>query len=137
DTGDVCVNYDKAWFEKKGVTPPETLDDLVEPQYKDLLVVENASTSSPGLGFLLGTAAKYGDDGGEGYWKKLKANGGKGVDGWEQAYNEEFSGSAGGKEAQPDRPLVVSYASSPPAAVIYADPKPDTAPTGVPEGTCL
>ncbi|NED22722.1 thiamine ABC transporter substrate-binding protein [Streptomyces sp. SID9913] len=137
DTGDVCVNYDKAWFEKKGVTPPETLDDLVEPQYKDLLVVENASTSSPGLGFLLGTAAKYGDDGWEGYWKKLKANGVKVVDGWEQAYNEEFSGSAGGKEAKADRPLVVSYASSPPAEVIYADPKPDTAPTGVAEGTCF
>lgn len=137
DTGDVCVNYDKAWFEKKGVTPPETLDDLVEPEYKDLLVVENASTSSPGLGFLLGTAAKYGDDGWEGYWKKLKANGVKVVDGWEQAYNEEFSGSAGGKEAKADRPLVVSYASSPPAEVIYADPKPDTAPTGVAEGTCF
>src|SRR5690606_22354327 len=80
---------------------------------------------------------KYGDDGWEGYWKKLKANGVKVVDGWEQAYNEEFSGSAGGKEAKADRPLVVSYASSPPAEVIYADPKPDTAPTGVAEGTCF
>ncbi|MDU0300340.1 thiamine ABC transporter substrate-binding protein [Streptomyces sp. NPDC096538] len=137
DTGDVCVNYDKAWFRKKGLTPPKTLDDLVEPAYKDLLVVENAATSSPGLGFLLGTAAKYGDDGWQDYWKKLKANGVKVVDGWEQAYNEEFSGSAGGKQAKADRPLVVSYASSPPAEVIYADPKPDTAPTGVAEGTCF
>ena len=67
----------------------------------------------------------------QGYWKKLKANGVKVVDGWEQAYNEEFSGSAGGKKAKADRPLVVSYASSPPAEVIYADPKPTTAPTGV------
>ncbi|MFI8207024.1 thiamine ABC transporter substrate binding subunit [Streptomyces sp. NPDC085937] len=137
DTGDVCVNYDKAWFEDKGLTPPKSLDDLVKPAYKDLLVVENAATSSPGLGFLLGTAAKYGDEGWRDYWKKLRANGVKVVDGWEQAYNEEFSGSAGGKEAKADRPLVVSYASSPPAEVIYADPKPDTAPTGVAEGTCF
>ncbi|MEU5508362.1 thiamine ABC transporter substrate-binding protein [Streptomyces fungicidicus] len=137
DSGDVCVNYDKAWFDEHGLTPPKSLDDLVKPEYKDLLVTENASTSSPGLSFLLGTAAKYGDEGWQDYWKKLKANGVKVVDGWEQAYNEEFSGSAGGKKAKADRPLVVSYASSPPAEVIYADPKPATAPTGVAEGTCF
>ncbi|MEV0691055.1 thiamine ABC transporter substrate-binding protein [Streptomyces sp. NPDC050388] len=137
DTGDVCVNYDKEWFSERDLTPPKTFDDLIKPEYKDLLVVENASTSSPGLGFLLGTAAKYGDEGWTDYWKKLKANGVKVVDGWEQAYNEEFSGSAGGKQAGGDRPLVVSYASSPPAEVIYADPQPTTAPTGVADGTCF
>jgi len=137
DTGDICVNYDKQWFEKKKLTPPRTFDDLVKPEYKNLLVTENASTSSPGLGFLLGTAAEYGDDGWPGYWKKLKANGVKVVDGWEQAYYEEFSGSAGGKEAGADRPLVVSYASSPPAEVVYAKSEPKTAPTGVAEGTCF
>jgi len=137
DSGDVCVNYDKAYFSERKLAPPTSFDDLVKPAYKDLLVTENASTSSPGLGFLLGTAAKYGDTGWEGYWKKLKANGVKVVDGWEQAYNEEFSGSAGGRKAKGDRPLVVSYASSPPAEVIYADPKPKTAPTGVADGTCF
>ncbi|MET9456988.1 thiamine ABC transporter substrate-binding protein [Streptomyces canus] len=137
DTGDICVNYDKAYFTEHKLQPPTSYDDLIKPAYKNLLVTENASTSSPGLGFLLGSAAKYGDDGWEGYWKKLKANGVKVVDGWEQAYNEEFSGSAGGKKAKADRPLVVSYASSPPAEVIYADPKPTTAPTGVAQGTCF
>ncbi|MGC0329237.1 thiamine transport system substrate-binding protein [Streptomyces sp. SAI-170] len=137
DFGDICVNYDKQYFADHKLTPPASLDDLVEPAYKNLLVTENASTSSPGLGFLLGTAAKYGDDGWPDYWKKLKANGVKVVDGWEQAYNEEFSGSAGGKKAKADRPLVVSYASSPPAEVIFADPRPKTAPTGVAEGTCF
>ncbi|MGP4052653.1 thiamine ABC transporter substrate-binding protein [Streptomyces sp. 2A115] len=137
DSGDICVNYDKAYFTKNKLTPPQSFDDLVKPEYKNLLVTENASTSSPGLGFLLGTAAKYGDDGWEDYWKKLRANGVKVVDGWEQAYNEEFSGSAGGKKAKADRPLVVSYASSPPAEVIYADPKPKTAPTGVAADTCF
>ncbi|MEJ8671330.1 thiamine ABC transporter substrate-binding protein [Streptomyces sp. MS1.AVA.1] len=137
DTGDICVNYDKAYFSKHKLAPPTSFDDLIKPEYKNLLVTENASASSPGLGFLLGTAAKYGDDGWQDYWKKLKANGVKVVDGWEQAYNEEFSGSAGGKKAKGDRPLVVSYASSPPAEVIYADPKPTTAPTGVATGTCF
>ncbi|USQ83751.1 thiamine ABC transporter substrate-binding protein [Streptomyces phaeoluteigriseus] len=137
DYGDICVNYDKKYFADRKLAPPVTFDDLVKPAYKDLLVTENASTSSPGLGFLLGTAARYGDDGWEGYWKKLRANGVKVVDGWEQAYNEEFSGSAGGRKAGADRPLVVSYASSPPAEVIYGDPKPTTAPTGVATGTCF
>jgi thiamine transport system substrate-binding protein len=137
DTGDICVNYDKKYFADHKLDPPRSFDDLVKPQYKNLLVTENASTSSPGLGFLLGTAAKYGDEGWQDYWKKLKANGVKVVDGWEQAYNEEFSGSAGGKKAKGDRPLVVSYASSPPVEVVYADPKPTTAPTGVAQGTCF
>ncbi|MGW7499271.1 thiamine ABC transporter substrate-binding protein [Streptomyces luteogriseus] len=137
DTGDICVNYDKKYFADHDLEPPKSFDDLVKPQYKNLLVTENASASSPGLGFMLGTAAEYGDTGWEGYWKKLKANGVKVVDGWEQAYNEEFSGSSSGKKAKGDRPLVVSYASSPPAEVLYTKPKPATAPTGVAEGTCF
>ncbi|MGW8064430.1 thiamine ABC transporter substrate-binding protein [Streptomyces ziwulingensis] len=137
DTGDVCVNYDKAYFSERGLTPPDSFDDLTEPAYRNLLVTENAGSSSPGLGFLLGTAARYGDDGWQDYWKKLEANGVKVVDSWEQAYNEEFSGSSGGRKAKGDRPLVVSYASSPPAEVIYADPQPATAPTGVARGTCF
>ena len=88
DTGDICVNYDKKYFADKKLAPPQTFDDLTKPAYKNLLVTENAATSSPGLGFLLGTVGKYGEDGWQDYWKKLKANGVKVVDGWEQAYNE-------------------------------------------------
>ncbi|MQT03907.1 thiamine ABC transporter substrate-binding protein [Streptomyces jumonjinensis] len=137
DTGDVCVNYDKKYFADKKLAPPKTFDDLLKPAYKDMLVVENAATSSPGLGFVLGTVAEYGEQGWQGYWKKLKDNGVKVVDGWEEAYNEEFSGSAGGRKAKADRPLVVSYASSPPVEVLYADPQPKEAPTGVATGTCF
>ncbi|MEW2513512.1 thiamine ABC transporter substrate-binding protein [Streptomyces sp. NPDC046870] len=137
DTGDICVNYDKAWFSAHKLTPPQSFADLAEPAYKNLLVTENAATSSPGLGFLLGSAARFGDDGWQDYWKKLKANGVKVVDGWEQAYYQEFSGSSEGKKAGGDRPLVVSYASSPPAEVIYAKKRPATAPTGVSYGTCF
>ncbi|MEU3375409.1 thiamine ABC transporter substrate-binding protein [Streptomyces sp. NPDC006660] len=137
DTGDICVNYDKKYFADKKLSPPQSFDDLIKPEYKNLLVTENVATSSPGLGFLLGSVATYGDAGWQDYWKKLKANGVKVDDGWEQAYNTDFSGSAGGKKAKGDRPLVVSYASSPPAEVIYADPKPAEAPTGVATGTCF
>ncbi|MEU3605862.1 thiamine ABC transporter substrate-binding protein [Streptomyces sp. NPDC035033] len=137
DTGDICVNYDKKYFADKKLAPPQTFDDLAKPEYKDLLVVENPERSSPGLGFLLGTIAEYGDEGWQDYWSKLKANGVKTVDSWELAYNQEFSGSAGGKEAKGDRPLVVSYASSPPVEVLYADPRPKEAPTGVSAGTCF
>lgn len=137
DTGDICVNYDKKYFADKKLAPPKTFADLTKPAYKDLLVVENAATSSPGLGFLLGTVGTFGESGWQDYWKKLDANGVKVVDGWEQAYNEEFSGSAGGKKAGADRPLVVSYASSPPVEVLYAEPQPAEAPTGVATGTCF
>ncbi|KIE23773.1 ABC transporter substrate-binding protein [Streptomyces sp. MUSC 125] len=137
DTGDICVNYDKAYFSKHKLTPPQSFADLAKPEYKNLLVTENAATSSPGLGFLLGSAAKFGDQGWPDYWKKLKANGVKVVDGWEQAYYQEFSGSSEGKKAGGDRPLVVSYASSPPAEVIFAKKRPSTAPTGVAYGTCF
>jgi thiamine transport system substrate-binding protein len=137
DYGDICVNYDKKYFADHHLTPPHSFADLAKPEYKNLLVTENAATSSPGLGFLLGSAAQFGDNGWQGYWKKLKANGVKVVDGWEQAYYQEFSGSSEGKKAGGDRPLVVSYASSPPAEVIYAKKRPGTAPTGVSYGTCF
>ncbi|MGP4002812.1 thiamine ABC transporter substrate-binding protein [Streptomyces sp. 8N706] len=136
DTGDICVNYDRKYFADKKLAPPRTFDDLVKPRYRNLLVTENAATSSPGLAFVLATAAKYGDDGWRGYWKKLKANGVEVVDGWEQAYNDRFSGSAGGK-GKGDKPLVVSYASSPSAEVVNLKPRPEKAPTGVATGTCF
>lgn len=126
DYGDVCVNYDKLWFEDKGIAPPSTLADLTKAAYKDLLVVQNPATASPGLAFLLATIAQLGEDGWQQYWTDLRANGVKVVNGWTEAYNSEFSGSAG----KGPRPLVVSYASSPPAEVVFApDPKPIEAPT--------
>ncbi len=131
DYGDVCVNYDIGWYEEHGLEPPSNLADLADERYADQLVVENPATSSPGLAFLLATIAEYGDDW-RGYWERLRDNGVAVVDDWEQAYNEEFSWVGGGS-----RPLVVSYGSSPPAEVIYADPRPDDAPTGVIESSCF
>lgn len=133
DFGDVCVNYDVAALEADGIAPPETLDDLLDPRFEDKLVVENPITSSPGLAFLLGTIGAKGD-GWRDYWSALRANGVKVVDDWDAAYYAEFTRAGG------DRPLVVSYASSPPVEVLYADPALPAgapAPTGVAAGTCF
>ncbi|MGE0817741.1 MAG: thiamine ABC transporter substrate binding subunit [Candidatus Nanopelagicales bacterium] len=133
DYGDVCLNIDGSWFADKGIPVPTSLDQLTEPQYKDLLVVENAATSSPGLAFLLATIATYGEDGYQDYWGKLRANGVKVVNGWTEAYEGEYT--AGGKGS---RPIVVSYASSPPAEIVYAsDPKPDKPFSSVMESSCF
>ena len=133
DQGDVCVNYDIGWFTKHHITPPSTLDDLVKPEYKNLLVVEDVTASSPGLAFLLATVAAKGD-GWQQYWKALRTNGVEVSDSWDTAYYQRFSGAAGSKG---DKPLVVSYATSPPAEVIFADPPRTDAPTAVATGTCF
>ena len=133
DSGDVCINYDIAWFKTHNIAPPLTLDALTNKQYANLLVVPSALSSSPGLAFLMATIAEFGDDGWQQYWKSLRDNGVMVVDGWTQAYNTEFSGAAG----KGDRPIVVSYSSSPPAEVIFADPPVDTAPTAVASLTCF
>ena len=133
DRGDVCLNYDKAWYADRNIPPPRTLGDLTLQRYRDQLVVENPATSTPGLAFMLATIAEFGEKW-QGYWRKLRANGVLAVDGWEDAYYTRFSGAAGSKG---DRPIVVSYASSPPAEVIFGKPRPTTAPTGVVESTCF
>jgi len=134
DHGEVCLNYDKAWFADRGLEPPGSLDDLAHPRYEGLLVVENPATSTPGLAFLLATVARFGEGGWQEFWRSLRANDVLVVDGWEEAYTARFSGAAGsgGK-----RPVVVSYASSPPAEVIFRDPRPDEAPTAVVESSCF
>jgi len=125
DYGDVCLNYDKAWFAANNMAPPHNLEDLVKPQYKGLTVVENPATSSPGMAFLLATIGRFGEDGYLEYWKKLRANDVLVANGWEDAYFSHFTAASKG-----DRPIVVSYASSPAAAVYYSEKPLDTAPTG-------
>ena len=134
DHGEVCLNVDKAWFAAHEIEPPRSLDDLDDPLYEKLLVVQNPATSSPGLAFLLATIARYGEGGWQAFWQGLRKNGVLVADGWEEAYTVRFSGAAGSKG---DRPIVVSYASSPPAEVIFRTPRPATAPTGAVEDSCF
>ena len=125
DYGDVCINYDIAWFQSRGLKVPQTLEELADPAYKDLLVVENPATSSPGLAFLLATVAHFSEAGYLDYWQQLKENGVVIANDWNSAYYTSFSGSSG----KGSQPMVVSYASSPAAEVIFADPPRTDAPT--------
>lgn len=125
DFGDVCINYDKSYFEENDLPVPQTLEDLTNPEYRGLLVVESPATSSPGLAFMLATIAHFGEDGYLQYWEDLRNNDVVVVNDWETAYYTNFSGSSG---AGP-QPMVVSYGSSPVAEVVFAEQPLDEAPT--------
>ncbi|RMH01941.1 MAG: thiamine ABC transporter substrate-binding protein [Chloroflexi bacterium] len=137
DYGDVCLNYDKAWFAEKGLEPPKSLADLTDPAYKGLLVAENPATSSPGLAFMLATVGVFGTEGDYtflDFWADLRENDVLITNGWEEAYYGYFTVASDG-----DRPLVVSYASSPPAEFIFADPPVEESPSAsvTEPGTCF
>lgn len=124
--GDVCLNYDIKWFKENNKQPPSMLEDLILPEFYGLTIVENPATSSPGLAFLLATISRFGQDGYIEYWQQLKANKVLVTNGWKEAYWGKFSAASDG-----DRPIVVSYASSPAAEVFYAEDKLSPPPTGV------
>lgn len=134
DYGDVCINYDKQYFSEKSLPLPESLNQLQDPAYQNLLVVENPETSSPGLAFMLTTIAAFGENGWLDWWGAMKENGVAIATDWETAYYTNFSGSSG----HGPQPMVVSYASSPAAELIYSDPKLDESPTAsiVADDTC-
>ena len=135
DFGDVCINYDKKYFADNSLAVPQSLAALTQPEYANLLVVQNPATSSTGLAFLLATIAQFGEDGYLDYWRALKANGVVVVDGWETAYYTNFSASSG----KGPQPMAVSYGTSPAAEVIFADPPVTEAPTAsiVSAGSCF
>jgi thiamine transport system substrate-binding protein len=112
DYSDVCFNYDIAWFEQNNLTPPATWRDLTDQKYKSLTVVTNPRFSSPGLAFLATTFAGF-ETNAEvfEYWRNLRDNGVKIAGSWEDAYFSDFTRYGG------QRPIVLSYASSPAAEV--------------------
>jgi thiamine transport system substrate-binding protein len=131
----VCINYDKSAY-SDGSAAPSTIADLTRPAFRNQLVVENPATSSPGLAFVLSTILRFGESGAYtwlDYWKDLRANGALVVADWNSAYYSEFSGGAG----EGDRPLVVSYATSPAAEVYFADPQPTESPTANVDDACF
>jgi thiamine transport system substrate-binding protein len=139
DYGDVCLNYDKGWFVDRGLAPPADLEGLVAPECAGLTVVENPATSSPGLAFLLATIGHFGESGDytyRDYWADLRDNDVLVVEGWEDAYWGQFTYGSGGEG---ERPIVVSYASSPPVEVLFAEEPFEEAPTAavVGDGSCF
>ncbi|NLG41018.1 MAG: thiamine ABC transporter substrate-binding protein, partial [Chloroflexi bacterium] len=134
DYGDVCINYDKAWFSENNIELPGSLQDLAKPEYSGLLVVENPATSSPGLAFMMATIAEFGENAWLDWWRAMKNNNVAIVSDWETAYYTNFSGSSG----KGPQPMVVSYASSPAAELIYAETELSESPTAslVSPGMC-
>lgn len=120
DYSDVCLNVDLGYFAEHDLAAPVTLEDLTKPEYKGLLSVSNPATSSPGLAFTLATVAAFGD-GWPAYWQQLRANDVNVTASWSDTYFTDFSAPNYGG----DKPVVLSYASSPPSEVI--DGKPTTA----------
>lgn len=141
DVGFVVPNYDVAALEAAGIDPSSvSLADLASPELAPLTAVMNPATSSPGLVFLLTTVAYFGDPraGVEpaapaearagfadwlDFWHAAAENGVLVTDGWTDAYYAAFSRYGG------DRPIVVSYATSPAAEVIFADEPLEDSPT--------
>jgi thiamine transport system substrate-binding protein len=127
DYGYVNINYDIAYLEEHGLTPPETLEELTGEDWKGRLVVQNPATSSPGLAFLIATVAYFGEDDDYDYldfWADLKENELAVKDGWSEAYYTDFSQYGG------NQPLVLSYATSPAAELYFSEGAYTTPPTG-------
>ena len=127
DYGYVNLNYDKSFLQQAGLPPPQTLEELTSVTWERKLVVENPATSSPGLAFLIATVAYFGEDDEYAYldfWTDLKRNGVLVKDGWSDAYYSDFSKNGG------DRPLVVSYATSPAAEYFFSETPLTEPPTG-------
>jgi len=130
DFGDVCLNYDKEWFAQTQIQVPGDLDALRAQIYASNLTVEHPATSSPGLAFMLATIDVFGEDGWLDFWADLRDAGVNVAPDWDAAYFGEFTRYGG------ESSLVVSYASSPPAEVIFAEEPLTEAPTGVIEVGC-
>lgn len=109
DFGATCVNIDSSWFAEHDIPEPINYEDLAKPAYRDQLVLLDPTASSTGASFLVGTVAAFGDDGYVDYWESLLDNGARIEQGWSDAYYGQFT--QGGEDGQ--KPIVVSYASSP------------------------
>jgi len=124
--GFVTFNYDVAGLAERGLPEPSDLTDLVAPTFAGATVVSDPATSSPGLAFLLTTIARFGEGGAYDwldYWAELRDADLRVVSGWSDAYYTAFSRYGG------DRPIVLSYATSPAAEVMFAEQALDEAPT--------
>jgi thiamine transport system substrate-binding protein len=118
DYGWVDLNFDPAEGD-----PPATLEELTHSRWRGKLVVQDPATSSPGLQFLATTVAHFGEGGWQQFWRDLRANDVLVTFGWTDAYTTQFSYYGG------DRPLVVSYTSSPAAEFFFAEGELEEPPT--------
>jgi len=76
--GVLGIVLNKERFDKelapKGVKEPQTWDDLLDPAYKDVLVLPNPATAGGGYIFVADQLFRLGDEGGWDYIKKAHGN---------------------------------------------------------------
>ncbi|MDK2885724.1 MAG: thiamine transport system substrate-binding protein [Thermosipho sp. (in: thermotogales)] len=97
DYGSIAIVYNKEVVKN----PPKSFEDLLKPEYKGKIVVEDPRTSSTGLSFLLWTIAVYKEKYLD-FWKKFKNNILSITPGWDEAFEMLESGEAD---------IMVSYAT--------------------------
>ncbi|MFW5978009.1 MAG: thiamine ABC transporter substrate-binding protein [Halohasta sp.] len=97
DTGYISLVYDEEEVEE-----PTSFESLLESEYEDGLIAQNAQQSDPGRAFLLWTINEYGEDGYLDYWNRLVDNGVRIISDWEPAYQAYMDEEA---------PMVVSYST--------------------------
>ena len=125
--GYVLFNYEKAALDAAGLAAPTTLEALALPDWRGRVAVQNPNTSSPGLQLMLVTIVYFGESGPYtwlDFWRDLRANDVIVSSDWTDAYYTQFSQYGGGAW------LVNSYATSPPAEVIFAETPLDESPIG-------
>jgi len=105
DTGFISLVYDESEVET-----PQTFEDLLEDEYEDSLITQNAQSSDPGQAFLLWTIAEYGAEGYLDYWRDLQDNGVRVGDDWSDTYFGAYT--------EEERPMIVSYSTD---QVFHAD----------------
>ena len=94
-----AIVYDSEWL----AAPPESLEDLTDPKYRQSLILIDPRTSSVGLGFFVWVKEIYGEQWKD-YWRRLQPSILTIAEGWSSAYGLFTRGEA---------PMVLSYTTSP------------------------
>jgi thiamine transport system substrate-binding protein len=131
--GTVALNIDREWFKQHQYTPPKSLEELIDPKYKNLIAFPSPTTSSTSQSFLMANIQYWGEEKTMTWWNKMRENGLKLTKSWSDMYYHDFSAHGG------QRPIVLSYQSSPAAELFYSkNPKknmPRTESLNIPGGT--
>lgn len=100
DYGRITLNWDTEALDD----PPRSWQQLLEPRFRNSIIMLHPGTSSPGRNFMLYTIAVFGEDNYLDFWRELKPNILTVTSGWSDGY---------GLYTQGEAPLVVSYETSP------------------------
>ena len=102
DYGVMAFMVDQQALDKAHLKPPNHLRDLLKPEWRKNIILEDPRTSTPGLGFLLYVNAALGADAPE-FWLKFRGQWLTLASSWDAAY---------GLFLKQEAPLVWSYTTS-------------------------